>query len=147
MYRHGMLITGTLLLAVAISSAGGDAAKAELKKLEGVWQPVSGESQGKATERFNRNKIMFNGDVFSVLDGDKLLFKATVKLDTTKTPKAIDMTISEGEETGKTALGIYALDGEQLKLCFEAPGGANRPTEFATKEGEKRIVVVSKREK
>jgi hypothetical protein len=42
--------------------------------------------------------------------------------------------------------GIYALDGDSLKICVSQPK-ADRPTEFATKKGSNSSLVILKREK
>ncbi len=58
--------------------------------------------------------------------------KGTFKLDPSKKPKAMDLTL---EKKGKkeTALFIYELDGDNLKLCWRKPGG-KRPTHFTSKD-------------
>ena len=54
------------------------------------------------------------------------------------------------EYIGKTALGIYAFDGDNLKWCSNEPGGAGRPKAFpakvgsAQKKGEPLYVVFTK---
>ena len=67
-------------------------------------------------------------------------------LDPTKTPKTFDLTYLS--PIRKTALGIYALDGDTLKLCLSINPEqvADRPTEFATKGGGLRILVTLKRQ-
>jgi hypothetical protein len=43
-------------------------------------------------------------------------------------------------------LAIYALDGDELKLCLEA-AGKPRPTKFESKPGDTTVVWVLKRAK
>ena len=66
-------------------------------------------------------------------------------LDPTKSPKQIDFTILG--EVKKTGLGIYELDADTLKLCMSIDPAKvdRRPTEFATKAGEMRVVLTLKR--
>ncbi|HVS36600.1 MAG TPA: hypothetical protein VMS17_13640, partial [Gemmataceae bacterium] len=42
---------------------------------------------------------------------------------------------------------IYALEGDVLKICLASPEDPTRPTELATKEGGKSLLIVLKREK
>jgi hypothetical protein len=64
-------------------------------------------------------------------------------LDPAKKPKEITTT----NDKGKTHRSIYKLDGDALTICMSEEEGAERPTEFATKEGAKVVLVVFKREK
>ena len=54
----------------------------------------------------------------------------------------------KGGSGGKDVVfqGIYALDGDDLKICF-APPGEKRPTEFVTQGGSSEQLVVLKRDK
>jgi len=135
-----------LMIAVSQTRGGGDAAN-ELKKLEGVWQPTGGERSGKPTDRFNRSKLTISGDSFHVQEGGKQLFKAALKLDSSKSPKTLDLTIVDGEEKGQVVLGIYELNNDDLKIGFSKPGSDTRPKQFATQENSEHIVIILKRDK
>ena len=67
------------------------------------------------------------------------------RLDSTKSPKTIDITWLG--EVKKAGLGIYQLDGDTLKLCLSIDPAQvdQRPTEFAAKAGEKRVVLTLRR--
>jgi uncharacterized protein (TIGR03067 family) len=142
------IIFGFSLLCVGQSPGGDDdAAKKELQAIQGTWQVTSGEKDGMATDRFNSDKLTISSDIFTVHHDGKDEFKATIRLHPDKKPKAADVKFTEGNENGKTALGIYTLDGDDLKFCFNKPGGESRPEDFSTKVGSDRMVVVLKREK
>jgi uncharacterized protein (TIGR03067 family) len=66
-------------------------------------------------------------------------------LDPTKSPKTIDIVTLGGAR--KTALGLYQLDGDTLKLCLSLDPAkvSERPKEFGSREGESRVVVTLKR--
>ena len=68
------------------------------------------------------------------------------KLDPSKSPKAIDVTITEGPSKGAVMLGIYEFDGDTLKVCFD-PEGKKRPTEFKSPAGSQTFYNVHKRAK
>jgi uncharacterized protein (TIGR03067 family) len=68
-------------------------------------------------------------------------FDGTYKLDTNKSPKQVDLIVQ-----GKSFLGIYAIDGENLKLCLGEIEKA-RPSEFAAPKGTLTLLMVLKRGK
>ena len=63
------------------------------------------------------------------------------RLDSTKTPKEVDLVISEGYNKGITMLGIYELEGNTMRLCYDLQG-KSRPTEFKSEPGTGRVLTV-----
>ncbi len=125
-----------------------DPAKKELEKMQGTWMYESVEMDGKAmpADELKKMRITFAGDKFTVKSGDKAAEAGTQKLDPTKKPKTVDATVTEGEGKGTTMLGIYELEGDTLKACFD-PTGKKRPTEFKAPAGSGLFTAVLKREK
>lgn len=122
-----------------------DAAKKELEKFQGTWKFVSMEEDGKQAPKSDApNTITFTGDKFAVKMGDKVVQAGTQKLDPGKKPKTVDAAITEGEGKGTTMLGIYELEGDTLKACFD-PQGKKRPTEFKTTPGSGYFLAIIKR--
>jgi len=140
----------TLLLAVGflIAAAASAQEKTDKDKLQGTWQSVSAEQNGKEQDDAKEYKMIFEGDTFSVKRGDQVAFKGTFKLDPSKKPKTFDLTFTEGPDDlkGKTSPGIYELDGDNFKFCAPEPGTTDRPKEFKT-AGTKNFMVQLKREK
>jgi uncharacterized protein (TIGR03067 family) len=128
-----------LVLAAGLGISGAaaddakDAAKKELDGLQGDWKLVCATRDGKdmPQDMVKALKCTIKGDKFTVARDAKAVEEGTLKLDTTKTPKEIDMALGEGKQT---ALGIYELSGDTYKLCY-APPGKDRPKEFGAKEG------------
>ena len=119
-------------------------------KLQGNWQIVSIEIQGKVIKRedeLDAWRDAFAKDV--IVDGDRFTHAlaaanaATIKLDDTRDPKQI--TIQDEEEKLKFR-GIYAINGENVVLCINGDGtDVRRPEEFVTKEGKPLILVTLKK--
>jgi uncharacterized protein (TIGR03067 family) len=67
--------------------------------------------------------------------------KDKIKLDTTTSPKSIDL-ISIDHPSGKTftEVGIYEWDGETLRLCMDNTG-KERPKEFKSPAGKEQIYL------
>jgi uncharacterized protein (TIGR03067 family) len=66
-------------------------------------------------------------------------------MDPGKTPKAIDLTVTEGPQKGQTFHGIYKLEGDTYSVCPNVEPGKDRPTEFATRPDSGLMLVVWKR--
>jgi uncharacterized protein (TIGR03067 family) len=124
-----LALAATALLLTGLAVAGDT--KEDLKKLEGTWK---GEFEGKKLEmKMEKDKFTVT---FSFGDND-IVFKGKIKIDPSKKPKEIDLTVEEGKDfQGKTSQGIYEIDGDSLKWCANEPGKDTRPKAFPDKEGE-----------
>ena len=80
------------------------------------------------------------------MDAGETRDRGSVKLDPAATPKAMDITGTDGPNKGKTLLAIYELDGDRLKICYDL-SGKNRPTAFQTTNGSLLFLVTYQRQK
>jgi uncharacterized protein (TIGR03067 family) len=128
----------------------GQDAQGDKERIQGTWKIVSFEARGKTKllppDAIKNSKIVFSADKMTFHFG-KEITEASFTLDHGKKPKTIDM-IGIKEKNAKRVPGIYLLEGDDLKLCWDA-NCESRPTEF-TKDGKRpqdlRLVVL-KREK
>jgi uncharacterized protein (TIGR03067 family) len=132
------MAAGLLLTGFGPHSAAGDkddAVKKDMKLLEGTWHMESFEINGKPlpAEKVKSIKVTIKGDRYSVDLGEKS-FELTFKIDPTKKPKAIDLTMAMGDEKAVTH-GIYEVSADTFKICRTTEAGKDRPTAFAGKEG------------
>ena len=136
-----------LAAALAVTPATADE-KTDLDRLQGTWKFTSMEQDGQpAPKGEDLPTITFEKDRFTVKGPDGQVLQAgTQVLDAGKRPKTVDATVTEGEGKGTTMLGIYELDGDNLKACFDT-AGKKRPTEFKTAAGSGHMLVVMKRAK
>jgi uncharacterized protein (TIGR03067 family) len=138
-------LAAALLAALTATAADNDAAKQELKKLQGTWQLVSAETDGKKAEKEKAEKVrvVIKGSKHTVYFDDKPIAKdVTFAIDPSKKPKEVTDTLADD----RTIKGIYELDGDTLKSCV-APPGKDRPKEFSAKEGSGHTLRVFKRVK
>jgi uncharacterized protein (TIGR03067 family) len=120
----------------------------EIRKFQGTWTFESSEAAGKELPAGELKELIliFEGDKHTVRKGDEVIQVGTQKLDPSKSPKTIDVTIVEGPNKGAVMLGIYENDRDTLKVCFD-PQGKKRPTEFKSAPGSDNFVNVHKRVK
>ena len=125
-----------------------DAVKKDMDQLQGEWAMVSGAADGQPMpeDMLKQMKRVCKGDETTTTMAGQTFFKAKITIDPSKKPKTIDYEMLEGFTKGKKQLGIYELEGDTLKSCFAGPG-AERPTEFSSKPGDRRTFSVWKRQK
>jgi len=135
----------TALGSRAVDSAG---VEKELKKFQGTWTFVSLEEGGKVAPpaALKGNTVTFEGDKYTIKNGDAVVQVATLKLDPSKSPKTFDVTATVGPQEVVISLGIYEISRDTLKQCY-VEAGKKRPTEFKTAVGSQTTLVVLKRMK
>jgi uncharacterized protein (TIGR03067 family) len=126
-----------------------EAVKKELQQLDGTWVVTSLTIRGQNVAQIaDANlKLILKDGRFTVKAGDKVLGEGTFKIDPSRKPKTMEQTSTTGEGKGKTSLGIYEIDGDTLRSCFNAAGKDTRPTEFGSKVGTELELAIYKREK
>lgn len=146
----------TLFCALGLVVSGGAGTRAddtadvqkELKKFQGDWTFESSESGGQKlpADLLKGLILTFDGARHTVKNGTEVIQAGTQTIDPSKSPKAIDVTLTDGPMKGAVMLGIYEIDGDTLKVCFDT-GGKKRPTEFKSPAGSETFVNVHKRVK
>jgi uncharacterized protein (TIGR03067 family) len=145
--RTAGLLALCVAAAVTFGARAGRADKKEAPKDEkaivGTWTVVSFEEGGKkaAKEVTKQRKVIITADgKMKAKQGEKEQ-EFTLKLDPARKPKQFSAT----NDKGRTALGIYKLDGDTLTVCWARVGA--RPTAFASKKGTAVVLEVLKRQK
>jgi uncharacterized protein (TIGR03067 family) len=129
-------------LVVVLSQTGDDA-----RSHQGTWVPTEAElaAQKLPAEVLKALKLTLADGKYTVESGGGT-DRGTYTLDPAKTPKAMDITGTDGPNKGKTFLAIYELDGDTLKVCYDLSGQA-RPTEFKTQPNTQLFLATYKRQK
>jgi len=141
-----MKLTLLLLVTAGLGFADDRAKPADdLTRLQGVWKLVSATRDGKEMpeDRAKFLRARISGDTFTILDNGKAVEAGMLKLDITKDPKQIDMTLANDR---RPALGIYELRRDTYKLCYSPPG-KERPKTFAAKPGSGYTMAVWRRDR
>ncbi|OAI54364.1 hypothetical protein AYO44_03590 [Planctomycetaceae bacterium SCGC AG-212-F19] len=97
---------------------------AELAKLEGTWQAVAVEEDGKTRKIENGAKLVIKGDrgTFTRRNGES--FEGVLDID--PQTKSLDLRDKEGKLAFRC---LYRLDGEMLTLAI---GDDDRPKDFTS---------------
>ena len=130
-----------LVMAVAFflsAESRSDDVKKEREKWQGTWIGQSAEADGEnlPESQAKSKKLVVTGDNYIYTMGD-VKEEGTIKLDPSKSPKEYASQITEGENKGKSVLGVYELQGDTLTICFSFPGSTERPTQMGTKPGSR----------
>jgi uncharacterized protein (TIGR03067 family) len=149
LFALGSSLVLAVTAALTAADAKDEAIKKDRKKYEGTWQVVALEVDGNKANEEDAKKIT----VINEADGKwaievegKVVARGTSEIDPTKKPKTVDLTMTEGDDKGKTFLGIYEFGDDTRKVCL-AQAGKDRPTEFAVPAGSGHILAVLKRVK
>ncbi len=120
-------------LAGCLLPADDAGAREEMARLEGTWQLVSAETDGKKLpgEQAKQIRVVIKGGKHTVWFGDKALAEGVpFTIDPSKRPKQVEDTLKDGRKVR----GIYELDGDTLRSCVAAPD-KDCPTEFTGRAG------------
>jgi uncharacterized protein (TIGR03067 family) len=138
-----MLTVAHWALLFAAPLAAQDEAQKELARLQGDWVVVSAEANGQKlpadiTKDFT---LTLKGNRFTTRRGSEQPRSGTYKVDLTKKPHTMDVTLEAGPDKGKTQLAIYVLEKDTLQICSGPPDSKDRPADFETK-GKKDLTVL-----
>ncbi len=114
--------------------------ESDAAKLQGTWTITSAERAGEAKDGHKGRKFIIASDKMKLAgEAEEGFFT----LDPFRKPKAIDLARNENIQPG-----IYELEGDTLKLCWDESKRGKRPTHFATNEAGRELVLwVLKRDK
>jgi uncharacterized protein (TIGR03067 family) len=92
--------------------------------LLGQWRCLSATIDGKplSDKKVNEFRLTVSKDRYKTEDANEVLFDSVYSIDTTSKPARITLIGTEGDRTGKEAMGIFELSGDLLLLCYTMPG-------------------------
>ena len=112
--------------------------------LQGTWGITSINDQ-PAPEGAPEMTLTFSGDKYNQTVGSDVNERGTIKVDASKKPMTIDLIITEGQDAGKTQLGIFEITGQTMRANLAQPGAAKRPEDFAIKPESLMFVATKKK--
>ena len=114
----------------------------DAKALQGEWRAFDAEKNGRRIAEDPTDLVIsFKGDETSFGGGQTNKFR----LDTTKSPREIFITVSDGKSKGQVIRGIYSLEKGELKFCEPLGPKSAFPTAFETKAGDGLLLLKLRR--
>jgi uncharacterized protein (TIGR03067 family) len=117
-------------------TADGDL-KQELARFEGTWSVVKEQMRGK-TLPVRETKYIFRENIVSLMVKESIVLAMAFKIDPSKAPKMIDLSIPTGKARG-TRLGIYEFKDDTLTLSMRDIG-EERAASFA--DTDKTLTII-----
>ncbi|QJW95776.1 TIGR03067 domain-containing protein [Frigoriglobus tundricola] len=107
----------------------------ELQRFQGTWKLDSWDEDGQAlaAAELKKRGVFFGGNIFIFSRDGKGFQAGTLQIDPSKSPALVNLSVYEGEGKDDVMLGIYALEGDTLRLCFD-PKGQARPLGFKSEK-------------
>lgn len=146
-----MLRSVFALIVLATSLSAGDApdAKKELAKLQGTWNVKELHYDGQQIDNDKAKfKFTIKGNQASIGGNDDLkkdYAGFSFKIDPSATPQLFDIKITLGGQKDVAMEGIYAVKGDELKICLQVIG-TERPSEFKAPEGANIAYLILRKE-
>ena len=103
------------------------------QSIQGSWRLVSFEQNGKV-ERIDAaddRTIFFAAGTFVERAKYTMKQAGTIAVDPATKPKSITIIVAQGEDRGRSFLGIYDVSKDMLKICVDRKG-QSRPDKFET---------------
>ena len=124
-------------------------AKAAETTLQGTWIATKAEQDGKAAGDLVGHRLSFLGNRFEIRSKEgKSLYAGIVQTNSSTKPATIDFQQNKGTPDRKIWKGIYAVDGDTLTTCDNAPNPKKaRPATFEAKSGSGYVLITFKRAK
>jgi uncharacterized protein (TIGR03067 family) len=141
-----LAVLATALLAVDAPEE--QAVKKEFQQLHGTWVVTDAEQNGQPLDRIKGGTLAIQDQNFVIKTKSGAELKGDLRIDPARKPKTMDFSHNEGALRDKTWEAIYALDGDDLKICYaKADSNQDRPKEFKTQADSGLLLVVLKRQK
>ncbi len=139
------LAASVVVLLAAGCQPQGDTGGHGRESLQGTWSLVEMVVDGKPVnnpEVRQTYRVTFERDRYSVWIAGRTRWSGVYTVRESGDPKELDITPTDGDDTGKTFLGIYWEDGVVLTVCARV---RDRPTRFFGEEERAGLRIVLKR--
>ncbi len=118
----------------------------DIARMSGTWVIGSSEANGSPIpdDESAGLTVTITGEKYSV-NKDGQIDRGTFSIDTTKSPKQMDIHPETGPGAGRLMHAIYEFSGENLRVCYATQDGSARPTVFKTTPDSGEVMISYKR--
>jgi uncharacterized protein (TIGR03067 family) len=121
--------------------------KTDQELIQGTWKIVNIDITGAqgVYEADSKQTWTFDGDALTVAYPGQAPLRTKFRLDPAESPRALDLTVLKGGKPEYVWKGIYALDGDKLKVVVSRniANDAKRPTDFEPHGRERGILTAA----
>lgn len=111
-----------------------DAAKSKtLTMLQGTW--VFTSMNGQDASGMPEVAVTITDNKYVQTQAGEVIERGTFKIDDTKKPMTMELSITEGQSAGQSQVGIFELTETTMKVKLADPGQTTRPTTMNQEEG------------
>ena len=100
---------------------------------QGTW--VMTNANGQDLTGAPEVTVTITGDKYAQAAAGNVEERGSFKLDESKKPMWIDITVIEGNDAGKSQVGVIEVTDTTMRGKFSEPGGTVRPTDFTPADG------------
>jgi uncharacterized protein (TIGR03067 family) len=133
-----------------IIASGSERLALAKQELQGVWHAVSAKMDGRdVSDEMPRLTFVFRKEKFSASGaylGQSAAANGVYRVDLSRSPKQITLTVQDREVKGTVLRGVYKVDNDVLTLCLPSTEAGEVPTSFPKEVGEGLALIVLKRE-
>jgi RNA polymerase sigma factor (sigma-70 family) len=128
-----------------------DVLEKELRQLEGAWEMLSMDVDGKKELLPAQSKVIVTHKwkAWTGTMNGKKVEEGTFVIDPTKKPKTKDISVTLGALKGTTIPAIYEINGDELRVCLlnnpPKNPGKGRPPKFTSEPDSGYIIINYKR--
>jgi len=133
----------------AAALGGEDKERSLWKQLDGEWEIVEVQRNGKTTKEASvkpGDRVRFKSGKMAAINAvtNGVAYELNVALEQKQSPVGIKLTSLEGDVVVDFA-GIVEVDGDRLRVCKGVRGYSATPTEFRTQPKDGLILIVYQR--
>ena len=140
---RSLLLLAVVSLCQATIIAADDKKTAAKGPLEGAWNLTSVQlnAQSLPMEKLHDARLVVQDHKYSLKLAETRL-EMTHRFLPDQSKQAMDLTVAEGQDKGKTFHAIFKLEGDTLTVCRSILPDKDRPTEFVSKPDSGLLLVV-----